>query len=104
MESPKATPKSKETDKNLGKKSSQMVRKNRGTIYDPVWYFLSIFVVFFMFWLRTETIVIRNAYLAAIPELTLDELKRFEWLWIAVVACIMTTVMILKLINHFFLG
>ena len=101
METSTTDPESKEAE---NKSAPEIVRKAHGTTYDPLWYFLAIFVFFFMFWLRSELLVIRNAYFTAIPGLTLDEMKRFEWLWVAVAACIMTTVMILKLINHFFLG
>jgi hypothetical protein len=69
----------------------KVVKKTTGTIYDPLWYFLFIFVCFFVIWLRTEIIKIRDAYWA-VPGVTIYEMKSFGWLWISAATVIATMV------------
>jgi hypothetical protein len=69
----------------------KVVKKTTGTIYDPLWYFLFIFVCFFVIWLRTEIIKIRDAYWT-VPGVTIVHMKSFSWLWISAVTVIATMV------------
>ena len=64
-----------------------VVTKTQGTVYDPLWYFLFIFVAFFIVWLRTEIVKIREAYWN-IPGVTYDHMNRFSDLWWVLVFCI----------------
>jgi hypothetical protein len=69
----------------------KVVKKTTGTIYDPLWYFLFIFVGFFIIWLRTEIIKIRDAYWT-VPGVTILHMKSFSWLWISAATVIATMV------------
>merc|ERR1711935_23961 len=64
-----------------------VVTKTQGTVYDPLWYFLFIFVAFFIVWLRTEIVKIRDAYWK-VPGVSEVEMKSFNDLWWALAACI----------------
>jgi heme/copper-type cytochrome/quinol oxidase subunit 2 len=75
-----------------------VVTKTQGTVYDPLWYFLFIFVVFFIVWLRTEIVKIREAYWN-VPGVTYEHMNRFSDIWWALLFCVLIAVIFLFFLN-----